>query len=69
MASIKKCLAESKQKQGVAKVPLKVGFGRLEQFTAYRYDSTDEIPIEVFEWTLESPYTFLVPALVSECGM
>ncbi|KAL5483897.1 hypothetical protein EMCRGX_G020316 [Ephydatia muelleri] len=64
VASIKKCLAESKQKQGVAKVPLKVGFGRLEQFTAYRYDSTDEIPIEVFEWTLESPYTFLVPALL-----
>lgn len=65
VAAVRGALSQTSQQEGGASVTLKVGFPSLEQVAIFKYDNNEDIPVNVVERTLESPYTFTLPAKVS----
>ena len=62
---VKDSLTRTAQQEGRASIALKFSFGSLEQLASFRYNNSGDVPMDVVERTLESPYTFTLPAQVS----
>lgn len=62
---VKDSLTQTSQQEGRASIALKFSFGSLEQLASFRYNNSGDMPMDVVERTLESPYTFTLPAQVS----
>lgn len=65
VAAIKTSLEETKKTEEGASVKLKVSCSKKEQLVQYEYETGEHTHIQVYERTLESPYTFTLPAKVS----
>ena len=65
VVAVKGSLSKTSHQEKGASVTLKLGFPSLEQVSIFRYDSSEDTPINVVERALESPYTFSLPAQVS----
>ena len=62
---VKDSLTRTSQQEGRASIALKFSFGSLEQLASFRYNNSGDVPMDIVERTLESPYTFTLPAQVS----
>ena len=62
---VKDSLTQTAQQEGRASIAIKFSFGSLEQLASFKYDNSGDMPMDVVERTLESPYTFTLPAQVS----
>ena len=62
---VKDSLTRTAQQEGRTNIALKFSFGSLEQLASFRYNNSGDMPMDVVERTLESPYTFTLPAQVS----
>ncbi len=67
VSAVRGSLSRSKVEQGKSSVRLKLSFPFLEQLSLYKYECADTTLVEVFERTVESPYTFSLPAQVNLC--
>lgn len=63
---VKDSLAQTAEQDGRGSVALKFSFGSLEQLASFRYNSTEDMPVDLVERAVESPYTFTIPAQVSQ---
>lgn len=63
---VKDSLAQTAEQDGRGSVALKFSFGSLEQLASFRYNSTEDMPVDLVERAVESPYTFTLPAQVSQ---
>ena len=65
VACIKRSLDETASQDGGPSVKLKVSFPFVEQLTTYKYEeNVNGTVVDLYERTVESPYTFSVPGEV-----
>ncbi len=65
VSAVRGSLSRSKEEQGKPCVRLKLSYPFLEQLSCYKYECADTTQVEVYERTVESPYTFSLPSQVN----
>ena len=65
VTAVKTSLKNTEGQEGGRSVTLKLSYPFLEQMACYKYETSDSVTVDVYERSVESPYTFCVPSQVN----